>query len=509
MSTEADTDEAAPGRSGVRPDELDGGHTSGVQSPPRGRARASAVSSWEVRYRNAVVALDMLLITFAAGATLVITQGLLPQLEALAAVLAGAGSLLLALICLGATRAWDVAVLGQGSEELARVMRALTTCAVTIGLSGLALKAMLVRPWVFGFVPLSLVLVLAGRFTLRKWLHRRRDRGEHLRSMLAVGTVEAVAELILRTRRDPYNGWTITAVCTPTGTGMEASDKVLGVPVVGDLDAVTKIVAARQHRAVSVSATPGWSPLRMRQLAWDLEEFGADLVVDPGIMEVAGPRLHLSPIDGLPLLRLTKPTFAGFPRVAKYVIDRVGAALLVVVLAPIMIAVALAVKCDGGPVFFRQTRVGRHGRPFNMVKFRSMVVDAEQRKRELSLCNDGSGPLFKLRNDPRVTRVGNVLRKYSIDELPQLFNVLAGTMSLVGPRPPLPAEVETYTRDASRKLLVKPGLTGLWQVSGRSDLSWEESVRLDLRYVENWSLAQDALILWKTLGAVVHGSGAY
>jgi lipopolysaccharide/colanic/teichoic acid biosynthesis glycosyltransferase len=144
-----------------------------------------------------------------------------------------------------------------------------------------------------------------------------------------------------------------------------------------------------------------------------------------------------------------------------------------------------------------------------MIKFRSMVVDAEQRRAVLLEENEGAGPLFKLRDDPRVTRVGTLLRRYSLDELPQLFNVLGGSMSLVGPRPPLPAEVETYSQDASRKLLVRPGLTGLWQVSGRSDLSWEESVRLDLRYVENWTLAQDVLILWKTFGAVVRRKGAY
>jgi exopolysaccharide biosynthesis polyprenyl glycosylphosphotransferase len=438
-----------------------------------------------------------------------ISDGLLPAGPAPPAVLVGSASVVLTLVCLGAARAWDAGVLGQGSEELSRVVRGLTFCAVAIGLSGLAMKAMLVRPWVFGFVPLAAMLVLAGRYALRKSLHRHRDRGECMRPMLAVGTVEAVAELIGRTRRDRHNGWTINAVCTPTGTGPDGSSEVLGVPVVGDLDSVVAVVESQHLRAVSVSATPGWGPNRMRQLAWDLEEFGADLVVDPGIMEVAGPRLHITPIDGLPLLRLTKPTFTGVPRIAKYVIDRIGAALLLALLAPVMIGIAIAVKCDGGPVFFQQTRVGRHGESFRMIKFRSMVVDAEQRRALLAANNEGSGPLFKIRKDPRVTRIGAVLRKYSLDELPQLFNVVGGSMSLVGPRPPLPAEVKTYSADASRKLLVRPGLTGLWQVSGRSDLSWEESVRIDLRYVENWTLAQDVLILWKTFGAIIRGNGAY
>ena len=178
-------------------------------------------------------------------------------------------------------------------------------------------------------------------------------------------------------------------------------------------------------------------------------------------------------------------------------------------IAPLLVGLAVAVKADGGPMFFRQERVGRHGRIFKMVKFRSTVVDAEARKAVLLVANETTGPLFKRRADPRVTRIGTVLRKYSLDELPQLFNVVAGSMSLVGPRPPLPEEVATYSRDAERKPMVKPGLTGLWQISGRSDLTWEESMRLDLRYVENWGLAMDALIMWKTIGALVRSPKVY
>jgi exopolysaccharide biosynthesis polyprenyl glycosylphosphotransferase len=240
-----------------------------------------------------------------------------------------------------------------------------------------------------------------------------------------------------------------------------------------------------------------------------LEGTGAELVVDPGLMEIAGPRLHVAAVDGLPLLRLTEPAFTGMPRVIKAISDRLVAGLLLVLTAPVMMALAIAVRSDGGPVFYRQSRVGRHGKLFSMIKFRSMVVDADQRRFELADSNQGSGPLFKLRQDPRLTRIGAFLRKYSLDELPQLFNVLSGSMSMVGPRPPLPEEVACYSRDAQRKLLVKPGMTGLWQISGRSDLSWEESIRLDLRYVENWSLALDIFIVWKTVGAVIRGTGAY
>jgi lipopolysaccharide/colanic/teichoic acid biosynthesis glycosyltransferase len=198
------------------------------------------------------------------------------------------------------------------------------------------------------------------------------------------------------------------------------------------------------------------------------------------------------------------------PRVFKLMFDRVTTAAILLLLTPVFAVIALIVKLDGGPVFYRQTRVGQRGKTFQMIKFRSMVPDADKLREDLVAgTNDGSGPLFKLRKDPRVTRIGQLLRRYSLDELPQLFNVIGGSMSLVGPRPPLPGEIEVYTDAAKRKFLVRPGMTGLWQVSGRSDLSWEESVRLDLRYVENWSPAMDLVIMWKTVSAVFRGDGAY
>ncbi|MGH3870133.1 MAG: sugar transferase [Pseudonocardiaceae bacterium] len=412
-------------------------------------------------------------------------------------------------VVLGLSRAWDTSVLGQGSEEFSRLLRALVSLAVVVGLIGLALKLPSVRPYVFGVIPVGFMLAVVGRLVLRKLLHRYRRNGACMHEVLAVGTEDAVANLISRTRRATHHGWTVTGVCTPSGTGTDGSSSILSVPVVGDLDSVATIAGHGRHRVVSVAQTPGWTSKRLHHLAWDLESTGAELVVDPGLMEIAGPRLHVAAVDGLPLLRLTEPAFTGVPRVLKEVGDRLAAGLLLLLLTPVLIALAIAVCADGGPVFYRQFRVGKHGEHFRMIKFRSMVVNADQRQSGLAEDNEGAGPLFKLRQDPRVTRVGRFLRKYSLDELPQLLNVIAGSMSMVGPRPPLPREVAEYSRDAQRKLLVKPGLTGLWQISGRSDLSWEESIRLDLRYVENWSLALDALILWKTVGAVVRGSGAY
>ncbi len=219
-------------------------------------------------------------------------------------------------------------------------------------------------------------------------------------------------------------------------------------------------------------------------------------------------RLHVATVDGMPLLPLTHPGFTGGTTFLKAALDRALALFILALISPLMLVLALSVALDGGPVFYRQKRVGLDGREFRMVKFRSMVVDAEATLAELQAADEGAGPLFKIRNDPRVTAIGRVLRKYALDELPQLFNVVGGSMSLVGPRPPLPSEVVGYARDARRRLLVKPGMTGLWQVSGRSNLSWEETVRLDIRYVENWTLALDAQILVRTVRAVLKGGGA-
>lgn len=457
-------------------------------------------------YAWAVAASDLLAMLLSIG--LREWWGQAPPVHHLPAAL-GLTLVVLTAAALGLARAWDPRILGQGSEEFSRLLRALVTVAVVLGLVGLALKLAEVRPWVFGVVPVACVLAAIGRLALRKVLYRRRRRGACMHPVLAVGTEEAVTELIVRARRASHNGWAVTAACTPSGTGTNGGGTILDVPVIGDLDSVAEIAGRGRHRVVSVAQTPGWSSKRLHHLAWDLEGTGTELVVDPGLMEIAGPRLHVAAVDGLPLLRLTEPAFTGVPRVIKAMGDRLVGGLLLFLLAPVMIALAIAVRSDGGPVFYRQTRVGRDGKHFRMIKFRSMVVDADKLKATLSKDNEAAGPLFKMRRDPRVTAVGTVLRKYSLDELPQLLNVVAGSMSLVGPRPPLPEEVANYCRDAQRKLLVKPGLTGLWQISGRSDLSWEESVRLDLRYVENWSLALDSLIIWKTIGAVLKGTGAY
>ncbi|MGH3566924.1 MAG: sugar transferase [Pseudonocardia sp.] len=464
---------------------------------------------WETWYYSTVVTSDLSIVFMAAivGGELGVGGGS-PFGRDGSIALAAATALVLT-FCFAAARVWDPRMLGDGSEEYGRLFRATVTSAVVLGLLALAFGIDSLRPWVFLVVPITGLLVLIGRFVLRRALHSRRAVNRCMHPVLAVGTEEWVADMISRTTRARHHGWVISGACTPTGTGNDGHGDVGGIPVVGDFDSVKRTIWSGGYDIVAVAPAPGWSPRRLQQLAWDLEGTGTELVVDPGLMEVAGPRLHVAPVDGFPLLRLTEPTFAGLARVIKGGLDRLGAAVLMVVTAPVLVAIAIAVKLDGGPVFFVQTRIGRGGRPFRMVKFRSMVVDADRLRAALVRADEGAGPLFKVRHDPRITGTGRWLRRYSLDELPQLLNVLIGSMSLVGPRPPLPEEVTAFSRDAYRRLLVKPGMTGLWQVSGRSDLSWEESVRLDLRYVENWTLAMDAMILWKTIRAGLSGDGAY
>lgn len=419
------------------------------------------------------------------------------------------GTWLLVLGALAVSRAWAPAVLGQGAEEFRRLGRSLFMATVVLALGGIALTSRNIKLWIFVAVPAIAVVTMTERYLLRLWLHRQRKDGRCLRPVLAAGSPDTVRDLITRTRKFPHLGWRVDAVCTTHGAELDG-DRLDGVPVVGRLADVAVHVHRDGYRVVAVTPDPHWSPDRLQRLAWSLEGGDTEMVVAPVLMEVAGPRLHIDAVLGIPLLRVSMPAFSGGRRAVKGVVDRLGAALLLVVFAPLMVFVGLLVVADSrGGAFYRQRRVGKDGREFTILKFRTMVAGADRARDALADRNEGAGLLFKLRRDPRVTRVGAVLRRYSLDELPQLFNVLTGSMSLVGPRPPLPEESAAYGPDIRRRLLVKPGLTGLWQISGRSDLSWEEAVRLDLRYVEDWSLALDTVILWKTLRAVLHGQGAY
>jgi exopolysaccharide biosynthesis polyprenyl glycosylphosphotransferase len=299
--------------------------------------------------------------------------------------------------------------------------------------------------------------------------------------------------------------------CIPSGV-IAATLPGTGIPVLGKLDDLQAAMRAVDADTIVIASNDELSPERIRELSWSLEPGRQHLVVAPSLTDIGGPRIHTRPVAGLPLIHVETPRYEGTKLFAKRTFDIIASTLILILASPLLLAIAMTIRLSTpGPVLFRQERVGINGRTFPMLKFRTMVTDAEARLLDLQQQSRdaGNSVLFKMKDDPRVTPVGRFLRRYSLDELMQLVNVLNGTMSLVGPRPPLAREVEAYETKVHRRFLVKPGITGLWQVSGRSNLSWEDSVRLDLYYVENWSIMGDLVILWRTAKAVLAREGAY
>ncbi|MEV4120672.1 sugar transferase [Micromonospora sp. NPDC049645] len=426
-------------------------------------------------------------------------------------VLVAPGLVLTWLISLKALGCYDDRVIGYGADEYRRVSSASLRLAGAIAIVGYIADVGVSR----GFLGISFAVGTVGlevaRFAARKRLHRARSLGAGWsRKVLVVGDTAHVLELVHTLRREPYAGYQVVGACIPDALLAPVAQRLDDVPVVGSFRGIPEAATAIGADTVAVTASGELTAARLRRLGWQLEGTGVDLVVAPALTDVAGPRIHTRPVAGLPLIHVEAPEFRGARKLVKGLVDRSVSSLALAVLLPLIAFIALAIKLDSrGPVLFRQVRVGRGGQEFDVFKFRTMVVNADAMLAELTARNETDGLMFKMRHDPRVTRVGRLLRKWSLDELPQLVNVLLGQMSLVGPRPPLPSEVARYDGDVARRLLVKPGMTGLWQVSGRSDLSWEDGIRLDLYYVENWSLAADLTILWKTFGAVLNGRGAY
>ena len=406
---------------------------------------------------------------------------------------------------LSAGRVYEARFLGTGGEELRNVVNVCSRLMAAVGFTAAIWRT----PMLFALLlslPAVGALGIGTRVGGRLVLSRLRRKGLAAHRVVITGTERSVAELVRQLHRERFVGLSVVAACIDRSRG----SLVEGVPVMGTSADVLSVVRRTGADVVALSA---WSPLSqagVRRLSWQLEGTGVSLVVAPSITEVVGPRLHVKTFAGMPMLHVEEPVFRGGRRVIKGLLDRVLALLGVLVLAPVFLGLALAVRLtSSGPAFFHQERVGRRGKVFRVHKLRTMRVGAESELTLLRPEGVKDGVLFKLQQDPRVTPLGRVLRRYSLDELPQLFNVLKGQMSLVGPRPPLPSEVAQYESDVHRRLLVKPGVTGLWQVSGRSDLPWAETVRLDLHYVENWSIGLDLRILIRTVKAVVHSSGAY
>lgn len=414
---------------------------------------------------------------------------------------------------LGAWNSRKSRVLGAGPDEYKRVAAASLWLFGLVAIFSYVFRVETARGFVGIALPVGLAGLLLARWVLRQHLSVARQRGESISRLLLIGGQSAVAHLAATLHGAKHAGYLPVAAYTPGAVGTPEIDPESGLPILGhgtDTAAVLAAIDLCRADAVAVSAGVQLHPQTLRHLGWELASRNIGLIMAPALTDIAGPRIHTQQVAGLPLIHVTTPSLEGGQRVAKRLFDVVVSGILIVLSLPLMIFVAVLVKLDSeGPILFRQERVGMEGNHFQMLKFRSMVVDAEARLSELQERNEGHGLLFKIKHDPRITRIGNVLRKYSLDELPQLFNIFGGSMSLVGPRPPLPREVEEYEHDVRRRLLVKPGLTGLWQVSGRSNLSWQDSVRLDLYYVENWSLAGDLVIILRTVRAVFHSTGAY
>jgi exopolysaccharide biosynthesis polyprenyl glycosylphosphotransferase len=409
---------------------------------------------------------------------------------------------------LAAGGAYEERFLAFGVEEIKRVFNSSVRFVAAFALVSYGVKLSLSRGFVVIAMVLGTALLVTSRHVGHVIVRRMRARGHMQSRLLVVGDRQRVEHLVAQASREPDAGFDIVGACTPLGVH---GTEVAGVPIVGTLTGVFEAISSCNVDTVAVTASPAITPRALRRLSWELEGTGVALLVSPGLTDVAGPRIHVRPVGTrLPLLHVEEPEFTGARKVLKMAQDLILAGVAILLLAPLLLALAVLIRLDSrGPALFRQTRVGQNGEEFCVYKFRSMHIDAEERFAALAGLNESDGLLFKMRDDPRVTRVGRLLRRYSLDELPQLLNVVRSDMALVGPRPPLPREVANYATDVHRRLLVKPGITGLWQVSGRSDLSWEDSVRLDLYYVENWSLALDLQILWKTAFAVVASRGAY
>jgi exopolysaccharide biosynthesis polyprenyl glycosylphosphotransferase len=404
----------------------------------------------------------------------------------------------------------DARFVGTGNNEYRRVVDATVRLFGVVAIIAFLFQLDLARGYIILAFPIGLFALLASRWMWRQWLSAQRLRGHFSSRVLLVGSRVSVSAIARDLARAPGSGYLVVGACVPGDT---IGEYLRGsIPVSSNLDELQAVMAATGADTVVVTSSEELPPERIRELSWSLEPGRQHLVLAPSLTDVGGPRIHMRPVAGLPLIHVETPRYEGMKRFSKRAFDVVSSSILIAVLAPVLLAVALGVRFSTpGPIVFRQERVGLNGEHFKMFKFRTMVVDAETRLDALSRLSraEGNAVMFKMKNDPRVTPFGGFLRRFSMDELPQLFNVLGGSMSLVGPRPPLDSEVAIYENHVHRRFLVKPGVTGLWQVSGRSNLSWEDTVRLDLYYVENWSMTGDILILWRTLRAVVARDGAY
>jgi exopolysaccharide biosynthesis polyprenyl glycosylphosphotransferase len=476
------------------------------------------IPTWQQGYALRLVAIDVVGVVLAVGLAQWLRFGaVIDVVMPYRGVDYTAVSLMIAvlwILALSINRSRSPRVIGSGAEEYRRVWLATLSVFGGVAIISMLFKLEIARGYLVIALPAGLLFLALGRWIARQVVVRaRRRNGSCITRVLVVGSPAAVRDLTKSLAREPGSEYQVVGACLPGPMRRDHVDVpgVGAVPTYGDESDVVNAVRITGSHAVAVTATERLDGRGIRDLSWELEKLDIDLLVSPGVVDIAGPRLQMRPVAGLPLIHVEKPQYSGAKRFQKRFFDIAFSSAVLIFGLPLLIPVAIAIKLTSkGPVFYRQERIGLDGHPFEMIKFRTMVDGADKMVDKLAAHNESEGGvLFKIREDPRVTRVGRILRKYSIDELPQFINVLKRDMSVVGPRPPLATEVQSYDDHAMKRLLVRPGITGLWQVSGRSDLSWEDSVRLDLFYVENWSMISDLLIAIKTVKAMFSASGAY
>ncbi len=484
-------------------------------------ASGLARDDWQRRYARRLIITDLLVVVWAVIGVQLVWLGTdeaaatftnIAGDEGLGYSFISAGIIALWMLVIGVTGSRGPRVIGIGTTEYRILVDwGLRLLLITASIFYF-LKLDVARGYVLLAFPIGIAALLASRWLWRQWLRVEREKGRYSSKVILVGSRESVQHFARELARQPWAGYRVIAACVP-GEFAGTDAAVGGVKIIGGVDDVPRALQTLGADTVVVCGSDDLPPQRVRELSWQLESGRYQFVVAPNLTDIGGPRIHTRPVAGLPLIHIETPRYDGMKRYTKRAFDVVVTTAMLAVLAIPMAIIALLVKTSSdGPVLFRQERVGLGAETFPMLKFRSMHEDAERLLVDLERDADrldNGGVLFKMKDDPRVTRVGKVLRRYSLDELPQLFNVLGGSMSLVGPRPPLAREVSLYDKYVHRRFLVTPGITGLWQVSGRSDLSWEDSVRLDLFYVENWSLTGDLIIMWRTARAVFRGTGAY
>lgn len=401
-------------------------------------------------------------------------------------------------------------IFGQGMAEYQRVLHATGLAFGILAIAFVLMQSQGIRTQLLIALPLGTLGLLSGRLVWRRWLQRQRTIGRYASRALVVGSRDDVEHVISSLNTVGQFAYHVVGVTITDSDESVVELDGAEYKACGTLHSVAQNATALGADSVILASTPDNDRGYVKSLSWQLEGTAAELVLSSPIADVAGPRMTLKPMEGLPLIQVAIPRFEGGHHLIKRALDVALSSFALFCILLALPFVALAIKIDDhGPVFFKQRRVGRDGQEFFMLKFRSMRVNAESHLAGLQTKNESEGPLFKMKSDPRITRVGAFLRKYSVDELPQFWNVLIGDMSLVGPRPPLPSETRGYGRTVYRRLYIKPGITGPWQIGGRSNLPWEESVRIDLRYVENWSVIGDLVILWRTVGSVLKADGAY